>query len=102
MSARTRIVYFIIDPYSDARAPVAAMLQSGDHTSVVRAPVPVLSASAQYAVTHALTDIEKHHDFDALPIGAGPHFVMGEPRTLPIGVADPSRWVLDHLLGRAA
>ena len=102
MSARTRIIYFILDPYSDSRAPVAAMLQSGGHTSVVRAPVPVLSASAQYAVSHALTDIEKHHDFDNLPIGAGPHFVMGESRTLPNGVADPSRWVFDYLLGRAA
>jgi hypothetical protein len=29
MSARTRLVYFIIDPYSDARAPVAALLQTG-------------------------------------------------------------------------
>ncbi len=98
MSARTRLVYFIIDPYSDARAPVAALLQSDDVTRVVRGAPLRLSPSAQFAVARALTDIEAFHDFDALPMGAGPHFVMGEPHTLPSGVADPRRWVLDHLL----
>ncbi len=101
MTARTRLVYFISDPYSDARLPIAAMLQDGDATGVVRAVVRALPLSAQSAVARALADIEDLHDFEALPIGAGPHFVMGEPRALPAGVVDPRRWVLDNLL-RAA
>jgi hypothetical protein len=101
MSVRTRIVYFVINPYSDARAPVAALIQVADTTRVVRAVMPDLAPSARFAVDHALTDIEALHDFDELPIGAGPQFVMGEPRTLPNDVPDPSRWVLDHVL-RAA
>ncbi len=101
MSARTRLVYFIIDPYSDSRTPVAAMLRVGEATTVVRVGLPPLTPSAQSAVACALADIEALPDFDALPIGAGPHFVMGDPRTLPAGVADPGRWVLDYVL-RAA
>jgi hypothetical protein len=101
MSARARLVYFILDPYSDARAPVAALLQDDHTTSLVRADAPTLRASAEFAVARALADIEAGRDFDTLPSGAGPHFVMGEPRTLPAGVANPSRWVRDHLL-RAA
>ena len=101
MSARTRLVYFILDPFSDARTPVAAMLQDGEGTSVVRVVLPLLRPSAQSAVARALADIEAVADFDALPVGAGPYFVMGEPRTLPSDVTDPGRWVLDYVL-RAA
>ena len=102
MSARTRVVYFINDPYSEARTAVAALLQSGDETSVLRAALPKLRPSAESAVARALIDLESDRDFDALPIGAGPHFIMGEPHTLPKGVADPGRWVLDYLLRTAA
>ena len=101
MTLRTRVVYFISDPYSDARLPVAAMLQNGDNTGVVRAAAPALKPAAQSAVERALADIEDLHDFDALPIGAGPQFIRGEPRVLPAGVAATRRWVLDNLL-RAA
>lgn len=101
MSARTRLVYFILDPYSDARTPVAALLQDGAETRVVRVVLPPLRPSAQSAVARALADIEALPDFDALPLGAGPYFVMGEPRTLPADVADPGRWVRDYVL-RAA
>lgn len=89
--------YFLLDPYSDARVPIAALLQDGHATSVVRADASNLRASAVFAVARALADIEAGRDFDTLPFGAGPHFVMGEPRTLPAGGADPSRWVRDHL-----
>lgn len=102
MSAQTRLVYFINDPYSEARTAVAALLQAGAETSVLRAALPQLRPSAESAVARALADLEVERNFDALPIGAGPHFVMGEPRALPKGVVDPERWVLDHLLRTAA
>lgn len=102
MSTRTRVVYFINDPYSEARTAVAALLQAGDETSVLRATLPRLRPSAESVVDRALTDLEREPNFDALPIGAGPHFTMGEPHSLPKGVADPGRWVLDHLLRTAA
>lgn len=41
MSARTRLVYFIIDPYSEVRTPVAAMLKVGEATTVVRVGTPL-------------------------------------------------------------
>lgn len=102
MNARTRIVYFINDPYSEARTAVAALLQAGDETRLLRAALPPLRPSAESAVARALTDLESERNFDALPIGAGPHFIMGEPHTLPKGVADPGRWVQEHLLRSAA
>ncbi|GDX83307.1 hypothetical protein LBMAG42_51180 [Deltaproteobacteria bacterium] len=101
MSARTRLVYFIIDPYSDSRTPVAAILNDGTVTTMVRVRLPPLVPSADAAVARALADIESHPDFDALPIGAGPYFLLGDSRTLPAGVVDPGRWVLDYAL-RAA
>lgn len=101
MTTRTRLVYFVIDPYTELRAAVGALLQRGSVTELVRGTLPTLTPSARFAVARGLGDIEAEHDFDTLPIGAGPQFVMGEPRTLPVDITDPGRWVLDHLL-RAA
>lgn len=101
MITRTRLVYFVIDPYTELRAAVGALVQRGSVTELVRGVLPTLSPSARFAVAHGLGDIEAEHDFDTLPVGAGPQFVMGEPRTLPGDIADPGRWVADHLL-RAA
>lgn len=102
MTVRTRVVYFIPDPYSDTRTAVAALVQDGHRTSVLRADRPALRPSAESAVARALTDLELERNFDALPIGAGPHFVMGAPRALPSTVTDPEGWVLQHLLRPAA
>lgn len=101
MTTRTRLIYFVIDPYTELRTAVGALLQSGEVTELVRGTLPRLTPSARFAVARGLGDIEAQTDFDTLPIGAGPQFVMGEPRTLPLEIADAGRWVLDHLL-RAA
>ena len=101
---RVRLIYYIVDPYADVRAAVAALVDRDGETTLVRAgQLPrSLSASAQAAAERALADVEAAPVFDVLPVGAGPQVVLGPPRTLPAGVADPASWVRDMLLDRAA
>ena len=101
---RLRLIYYIVDPYADVRAAVAALIEHAGQTTMVRAGhLPrSLSAPARAAVERALADLAVAPMFDALPVGAGPHVVLGPPRTLPLGVADPASWVRDMLSDRAA
>lgn len=96
-----RLVYFILDPYTGAREVVAAQVRDGARARVVRAPAPAVPQAARGAVERALADLEAEPTFDALPIGAGPQVVAGEPRPIP-AVSDPAAWVRDVLLRPAA
>ena len=97
-----RIVSYVVDPFADERQPIAALVVDGGRVRVVRAPMLRVPPSARANVERVLLDLDEAPAFDALPVGAGPQVVAGIPRTIPPSVTDPSAWVRDVLLTRAA
>jgi hypothetical protein len=97
-----RLVSYVVDPYTDERVPVAALLSEGGRVQVIRAPDPRVPEVAKANLERILRDIEEAPRMDALPVGAGAHAVVGALLPLNLALADAPAWVRDVLLGRAA
>lgn len=97
-----RLVQYILDPFTGAQQPMAALVSDGRHVRVVRAPPHQLPAVARANVARICMDLEAEPDFTSLPIGAGPQVVLGEVRVLPGTISDVPAWVRDTLLRPAA
>jgi hypothetical protein len=99
MSAHYRLIQFMLDPFSGARVPIAALVRGADgRVSVARAPhVPgphCVGGRATWSAMHmALEDLERASDFDVLPPSVGPHVVLEPGKRVPDSVLDPARWV---------
>ena len=97
-----RLVFYVVDPFTDERVPVAALLSDGSRVQVIRAPAPRVPAAARANLECILRDIEEAPRFDALPAGAGAHAVVGVVLPLNLGLVDTPAWVREVLLRRAA
>lgn len=97
-----RLVFYVLDPFTNDRRPVAALVSDAGRVRLIRAPAVGLPARAQATADRALCDIEAEPEFDRLPVGAGPQMVIGEPLLLPPSVVDASAWVRAALLPPAA
>lgn len=98
MNARYKIVHFVADPFTESRIPVAALVHHGGRVVVVRAahlPGPQCLGGRQFATAAQIIveDLAREPSFDTLPVGAGPHAVMGEARSIPASAPNPIRWV---------
>lgn len=98
-----RIVHFMPDFVSGARYPIAALLSNAEGTRVVRSthlPGPSCLGSKPRAAAARLVleSIERSVEFERVPLGAGPHVVLGEIRPVPSAVEDVEEW-LHSLLG---
>ncbi len=102
---RFRTIYFLPDPISGARVPIALLLEDGRNVSAIRYPhIPgamcLGGVAEEAAVEMILADIEQRPDFGRLPPSAGPQAFAGEPREVP-AVADARRWVDRAVFGLA-
>lgn len=97
-----RLVSYVVDPFTDERVPVAALLSADGRVQVIRAPEPRVPEAAKANLECILRDIEEAPRLEALPVGAGAHAVVGAVLPLNLSLADAPAWVRDVLLRRAA
>ncbi len=88
-----RIIYFTPDPFLGGRIPVGAYVDTGEDVIVVKSNGHALKGpEAKLLVRSALRDIAAA-DVHRLPTGVGPHFSLGEFRSVPSGIEDPAAWL---------
>ena len=97
-----RLVQYVLDPFTGAQQPIAALVSDGHSVRVVRAPVMNLPGAARANIARIWLDLEAEPSFDTLPIGAGPQVIVGEVRILPAAIPDVPAWVRETLLRPAA
>lgn len=97
-----RLVYCVIDPYTDERTLIAALMGQGSTIEVIRAPGPRLTPAARANVERILRDHEATHVQDPLPFGVGAQVVAGPVTALPATLIDAQAWVREVLLRTAA
>jgi len=103
MTSRYHIIHFIPDPFSGARVPLAAFVESARGWKLAEAPhVPgpecLGGGSAHAFVRMVLQDLRAHEALPHLPRTVGPQIVLTEEKLVPGGVADPVEWVERHVL----
>lgn len=95
MRREYRIIYFTPDPFLGGRVPVGAYVNTGADVVVVKSNGHAVEGrEAKLLVRSALRDVAASDDVSRLPTGVGPHFTLGEFRTVPSGVEDPAAWLL--------
>jgi hypothetical protein len=97
-----RLVFYIVDPFTDDRRPIAALLGNDGNVVVVRAPLEGLPAYARANAGRVLVDLDTAVTLSPLPQGAGAHAVGGEILVAPVPLADAPAWVRASLLTTAA
>lgn len=97
-----RLVYYVIDPYTDERTLIAALIRQAGAIQVLRAPAPRLAPAARANVERILRDLEATHVLDPLPFGVGAQVVAGPVILLPATLTDAQAWVREVLLRSAA
>jgi hypothetical protein len=103
MTARYHIIHFIPDPFSGARVPLAAFVESTNGWRLAEAPhVPgpeCLGGSNAHALLRmVLQDLRAHEALPHLPRTVGPQIALTEEKSIPEGIADPVEWVERHVL----
>lgn len=103
MSGRFQIVYYVPDPFTEGRVPVAAIVS--DHHGVRIATAAALpgpacvGGHAGWTVLQAILDeLGAVKRFGELPSSIGPQAVLGPARVVPVGVEDLAVWVREHVL----
>ena len=77
------VVVLFVEPFTDARFPVAMLREGADGVRVQRLTLPKRLDDAQRTVIrHALSDIEAAPSMTKLPDGCGPQIVLAEPTPL--------------------
>lgn len=97
-----RLVYYVTDPFLDARQPIAALVAGDDGVVVVRAPSPHLPAAARANVDRVLRDLEDAVTLDPLPLGAGAQVVGSAVLAAPVPPSEAPAWARRALSDRAA
>lgn len=97
-----RLVYYITDPFLDARQPIAALVAVGSGVVLIRAPSPDLPPAARANVDRVLRDLEDAAALDPLPVGAGAQVVGGAVLAAPVSPAEAPAWARRALSARAA
>lgn len=96
---RYRLIHFVVDPYTDRRVAVAAVVtKTGAKCLVVRlSEIPsaaVLGGRAEERIAKMiLGDLPENTVFDRLPDSCGPHAVLGPIRDIPADVEDYGGWI---------
>jgi hypothetical protein len=97
-----RLVYYVTDPFLDARQPIAALVAAEHGVVLVRAPSPDLPAAARANVGRVLRDLEDAVALDPLPLGAGAQVVGGAVLAAPVPPGDAPAWARRALSDQAA
>jgi hypothetical protein len=93
MSREYRIIYFTPDPFLGGRIPVGAYVSTGEDVIVMKSDCRAVNGpQAKLLVRSALRDIAAA-GVHRLPTGVGPHFTLGECRTVPSGVESAEVWL---------
>jgi len=100
-----RLIQFIPDHAVESRITFGAALSLNGEVSVVRSslsdlPDPKCLGGRQKSALLALLrdSILDIDSFDYLPVDAGTHAVLGEPRAIPASVDNPDEWVARSVL----
>lgn len=94
---RWRVVYLVTDTILGSRVAVGILLDTGTSVELVRGPLVAAELGgmvARMATSLGLDDIARNLSFDRIPVGAGPHFVLGKPLTMLASVTNPRAWAL--------
>lgn len=97
-----RLVFYVVDPFSDDRQVIAALVASGQGVTVVRAPVTDLPEAARANAERILRDLDAATTLEPLPFEAGAQVVGGAMLSAPVPPDDAPAWVRRSLLPRAA
>lgn len=108
-AARWRVVY-VVQPFLGGRLPIGALVDHGQEVRGGRVrlvAVPtlpwvawgVLDRRVASLVEIVLADLERHGDFERLPVSVGPEVILGEMRSMSDGIQDPDAWVREMLRG---
>lgn len=72
-----RLVFYIVDPFTDRRLTLAALIAADERVVVVRAPLRDVPKAARANVERILRDLEAAAELDPLPLGVGAQAVGG-------------------------
>jgi hypothetical protein len=97
-----RLVYYVTDPFLDARLPIAALGAAAGGVLLVRAPDLAVPAAARANVDRVLRDREDAVALDPLPIGAGAQVVGGAVLAAPVPPGAAPAWARRALSTQAA
>lgn len=97
-----RLVFYVVDPFADARHVIGALIATPHGVTLVRAPAVDLPAAARANVERVLRELDAATALDPLPFEAGAHLIGGAVLSAPVPPADAPAWVLHALLPRAA
>ncbi|MBT9556524.1 MAG: hypothetical protein IV100_10865 [Myxococcales bacterium] len=97
-----RLVFYVVDPFADARHVIAALIASDTGVTVVRAPILDLPVAARANVERVLRELDAATTLDPLPFEAGAQVVGGTVLSAPVSPAEAPEWVRLSLLPRAA
>ena len=107
MRSRFRIVHFLPDPFSGLRIPIGALVEHGRSVRAAVAPslpdARCVGGQAAWSLMRMLAEeLTTANDFGELPRSFGPQAVLADEQDLPAGVADPVRWIEEHILPQPA
>ena len=97
-----RLVFYVVDPFTDDRRPIAALVGTEGQVVVVRGPLDGLPAIARANAQRVLVDLDAAVALHPLPLGAGAHLVGGEVIEAPVSFEEAPAWVRAALLPQAA
>jgi hypothetical protein len=97
-----RLVFYVIDPFTDVRQAIAALISTERGVAVVRAPLVTLPVAARANVEHILLDLDAATTLDPLPFEVGAQVVGGAVLFAPVPAAQAPAWVRQALLPSAA
>ena len=102
MTARYQIVYFEPDPFSGARVPIGALVESRRGVQLITGYLPgsrCLGGDQAVAVVRlALDALRRNQKLGERSMALGPQVDFAAARPVPEGVSDPAAWVADHVL----
>ncbi len=97
-----RLVFYVVDPFADARVAIGALVAEAGGVTLVRAPAPEVPAAARANVACVLRDLETATTLDPLPFEVGAQVVGGAVLSAPVPPDEAPDWVRRTLLSRAA
>jgi len=103
---RYRVMHFSPDPFNGARWPFAAIVERDGGVEVARSghlpgPDCLGGENAAGLLRWMVDQLAQVDRFDRAPTSFGTSVLLDTAVSLPAGVADPVRWVEEHVLPRA-
>lgn len=103
MNCRFRMIQFVPDPFSGARIPIGALVETDRGLEIATASeLPsrdCLGGRATETLVQGIVEALKTSelDFDELPPKIGPQVRLGEPQILPVAGKYALEWLTVHV-----